>query len=57
MLNARERQRVDVMKIKCLKNICGLKRIDRVRNILIRGGGVEIKSRLLESKSESPLGK
>ena len=36
MLNARERQRVNVMEMKCLRSICNVRRIDRVRNEIVR---------------------
>ena len=35
-LNKSERKRVDVMEMKCLRSVCGVKRIDRVRNDDVR---------------------
>lgn len=35
-LNVKERKRVDAMEIKCMRNMCGVRRIDRVRNERVR---------------------
>lgn len=43
MLNATERQRVDGMEIKCLISIYGVRTINRVRNLLIRRCGNELR--------------
>lgn len=37
MLNSQDGQKVDVMEIKCLKNIRSVRRIDGVRSEIIRG--------------------
>lgn len=42
ILNVRERQRVDIMEMKCLKRVCSV-RIDRVRNKIIKGYGGQVK--------------
>ena len=35
-LNVHERKRIEAVEMNCLRNICGLRRIDRVRNEEIR---------------------
>ena len=35
-LNTHERKRIEAVEMNCLRNICGVKRIDRVRNEEIR---------------------
>ena len=35
-LSARDRSRLEVVEMKCLTSICGLRRVDRVRNEEIR---------------------
>ena len=35
-LSAQERSRIEVFEMMCLRNICGLRRVGRVRNIIIR---------------------
>ena len=35
-LKVRERKRMEAMEMNCLRNICGLRRIDRVQNLDIR---------------------
>ena len=35
-LSARDRSRLEVVEMKCLRSICGLRRVDRVRNEEIR---------------------
>ena len=35
-LCAQERRKIEVFKMMCLRNICGIRRINRVRNSLIR---------------------
>ena len=35
-LKVRERKRMEAVKMNCLRNICGLRRIDRVSNVEIR---------------------
>lgn len=36
MLNARQRQRINVTKIKCFRSICNIMGIDKVRNVVRR---------------------
>ena len=35
-LNAQERRKIEVSELKCPRNICGIRRVVRVRNSLIR---------------------
>ena len=35
-LNVHERKRIEAVEMNCLRNICGLRKIDRVRNEEIR---------------------
>ena len=35
-LNMHERKRIEAVEMNCLRNICGVRRIDRVRNEEIR---------------------
>ena len=35
-LNVHERKRIEAVEMNCLRNICGVRRIDRVRNEEIR---------------------
>ena len=35
-LSAQERRKIQVLEILCLRNICGITRVDRVRNVVIR---------------------
>ena len=35
-LSAQERRKIEVFEMMCLRNICGLRRVNRVRNALIR---------------------
>ena len=35
--SAEERRKIEAHEIKCLRNICGVRRVDRVRNTIIRG--------------------
>ena len=38
-LKVRERKRMEAVEMNCLRNICGLRRIDRVPNVEIRRCG------------------
>ena len=38
-LNAREKKRLKVMEMKCLRNMCGVTVMDRIRNDVIREEG------------------
>ena len=38
-LEVRERKRMEAVEMNCLRNICGLRRIDRVPNVEIRRCG------------------
>ena len=53
-LNARERKKVDVMEMKCLRSICGVRLVDRVRNERVRER-CGIKVRLLERANRGVL--
>ena len=33
-LNAEERRKIEVFEMMCLGNICGIRRVDRVRNAI-----------------------
>ena len=33
----REREKLDVAEMKCLRSMCGVTRMDRVRNEVVRG--------------------
>ena len=33
---AQERRKIEVFEMMCLRNICGIRRVDRVRNSIIR---------------------
>ena len=35
-LSAQERRKIEVFEMMCLRNICGIRRVDRVRNTIIR---------------------
>ena len=35
-LSAQERRNIEVFEMVCLKNICGIRRVGRVRNAIIR---------------------
>ena len=35
-LSTRERRKIEVFEMMCLRMICGIRRVDRVRNPLIR---------------------
>ena len=35
-LSARERRKIEVFEMLCLRNICGIRRVNRVRNPIIR---------------------
>ena len=35
-LSAQERRKIEVFEMMCLRNICGIRRVDRVRNAIIR---------------------
>ena len=34
-LSAEERSKIEVVEIMCLRNICGIRRVDRMRNAII----------------------
>ena len=36
LLSAQERRKLQVFEMMCLSNICGIRRVDRVRNAIIR---------------------
>ena len=36
ILSAQERRKIEVFEIMCLRNVCGIRRVDRIRNSLIR---------------------
>ena len=45
-LSARERRKIEVFEMNigsCLRNICGLRRVDRVRNAIIRERGAGVR--------------
>ena len=49
VLNVRDRKRMEAVWMNCLRNICGLKRIDRVPNVEIRrmcGKNVSVSQRM-----------
>ena len=35
-LSAEERRKIEVFEMMCLGNICGIRKVDRVRNVIIR---------------------
>ena len=35
-LSAQERRKIEVFEMVCLRNICGIRRVDRVRDAIIR---------------------
>ena len=41
-LKVRERKRVEAVEVNCLRNICGLNRLDRVPNVEIRRCGKNV---------------
>ena len=46
-LKVRERKRMGAVEVNCLRNICGLRRIDRVPNVEIRRCGKNVSVREL----------
>ena len=49
VLNVRDRKRMEAVEMNCLRNICGLRRIDRVPNVEIRrmcGKNVSVSQRM-----------
>ena len=49
VLNVRDRERMEAVEMNCLRNICGLRRIDRVPNVEIRrmcGKNVSVSQRM-----------
>ena len=36
LLSTQEKRKIEVFEVMCLRNICGIRRVDRVRNTLIR---------------------
>ena len=49
VLNMRDRKRMEAVEMNCLRNICGLRRIDRVPNVEIRrmcGKNVSVNQRM-----------
>ena len=48
-LNVRDRKRMETVEMNCLRNICGLRRVDRVPNVEIRrmcGKNVSVSQRM-----------
>ena len=49
VLNVRGRKRMEAVEMNCLRNICGLRRIDRIPNVEIRrmcGKNVSVSQRM-----------
>ena len=49
VLNVRDRKRMEAVEMNCLRNVCGLRRIDRVPNVEIRrmcGKNVSVSQRM-----------
>ena len=36
IISAQERRRIELFEMMCLRNICGIRRVERVRNAIIR---------------------
>ena len=36
VVSAQEKRKIDIFEMMCLRNICGIRRVDRVRNAIIR---------------------
>ena len=41
-LSAQERRKIELFEMMCLRNICGIRRVDRMRNTIIRERGAGV---------------